>query len=221
MSSRTIQLTPRTYEYLLSHVFPESRVVAELREFTHAQVPMFVMQISPEQGAFMALLVRMLGVKKAIEIGTFTGYSALVIAEALPEDGVLVACDVSDEWTSIARRFWTKADVAHKIDLRLQPAANTLEELVNSGQSGSFDFAFVDADKLNYDLYYEFCLRLLRPGGVMGIDNTLWSGRVADASTNDGSTIRIRELNDKISSDSRVAASILPISDGLTLVLKL
>ncbi len=220
MSSRTIQLTPRTYEYLLSHIFPESHVAAELREFTHAQVPMFVMQISPEQGAFMALLVRMLGVKKAIEVGTFTGYSALVIAESLPEDGVLVTCDVSDEWTAIARRFWTKADVLHKIDLRLQPAVNTLEELAN-GQSASFDFAFVDADKLNYDLYYELCLRLLRPGGVMGIDNTLWSGRVADSSINDKSTIRIRELNDKISSDSRVVACMLPIGDGLTLVLKL
>ena len=128
--------------------------------------------------------------------------------------------DVSDEWTAIARRFWTKADVLHKIDLRLQPAVNTLEELAN-GQSASFDFAFVDADKLNYDLYYELCLRLLRPGGVMGIDNTLWSGRVADSSINDKSTTRIRELNDKISSDSRVVACMLPIGDGLTLVLKL
>ena len=219
MSSRTIELTESLYNYLLQTGIKESSIARELRVKTHESTPWHRMQISPEQGAFMALLVRLIGAKKTIEVGTFTGYSALVVAEALPEDGRITACDVSEEWTSIARAFWERAELQGKIDLHLRPATETLDELIDQGGVDSFDFAFIDADKANYDEYYERCLVLLRPGGLVGIDNVLWGGRVAD-DTNDDDTRAIRALNEKVRSDKRVWATILPIGDGLTLAIK-
>jgi caffeoyl-CoA O-methyltransferase len=178
------------------------------------------MQISPEQGQLMALLVQALGAKKTLEVGTFTGYSALVVALALPAAGKVVACDVSEEWTAIGRRHWQEAGVADKIDLRLAPALDTLDGLIRSGESGSFDFAFIDADKTNYDGYYERALILLRPGGLIAIDNVLWSGKPIDESVTDADTVAIRALNRKLHDDQRVALSMLPVGDGLTLALK-
>ncbi len=220
MSSHTIDLTDALHEYLVRQGLRESEAARGLRAETLAATRWHVMQISPEQGAFMALLVRLLGARRAVEVGTFTGYSALVVAEALPADGRLVACDVSEEWTAIGRPFWERAGVAHKIDLRLRPAVETLDALLADGQSGAFDFAFIDADKANYDAYYERCLRLLRPGGVVGIDNVLWGGRVADAAVTDQDTAAIRALNAKVRDDARVHATMLPIGDGFTLALK-
>jgi caffeoyl-CoA O-methyltransferase len=178
------------------------------------------MQISPEQGALMQMLVRLTGATRTIEVGTFTGYSALVVAEALPPHGRVIACDVSDEWTSIGRRYWQEAGVADRIDLRLKPALETLDALLAAGESGRFDFAFIDADKSNYDGYYERALRLLRPGGLVGVDNTLWSGAVVDASRDDADTLAIRALNEKIRHDDRVEMVLVPIGDGLTLARK-
>ncbi len=220
MSSRTIELTDTLYDYLLSIGSRESVVARELREATRAATKAHRMQISPEQGAFMALLVRMLGARHTIEVGTFTGYSALVVAEALPLEGRVIACDVSEEWTSIGRPFWERAGVAQKIDLRLKPATETLAELIDAGEAGRFDFAFIDADKSNYETYYERCLTLLRPGGVIGIDNVLWGGRVADPAAGDEDTVAIRALNAKVHADARVDACLLPIGDGLTLAVK-
>ncbi|MCB1683840.1 MAG: class I SAM-dependent methyltransferase [Pseudomonadales bacterium] len=220
MSSRTIELTETLYEYLIQTGTRESAVARALREATRDATPAHGMQISPEQGAFMALLVRLIGARRAIEVGTFTGYSALVVAEALPADGVLIACDVSDEWTAIGKPFWKQSGVIGKIDLRLRPAVETLDELIASGESGSFDFAFIDADKSNYEKYYERCLELLRIGGVVAIDNVLWGGRVVDAGSTDDDTRAIREINKKVHRDSRVDACILPIGDGLTLAVK-
>ena len=220
MSSHTIDLTDALHEYLVRQGLRESEAARGLRAETLAATRWHVMQISPEQGAFMALLVRLLGARRAVEVGTFTGYSALVVAEALPADGRLVACDVSEEWAAIGRPFWERAGVAHKIDLRLRPAVETLDALLADGQSGAFDFAFIDADKANYDAYYERCLRLLRPGGVVGIDNVLWGGRVADAAVTDQDTAAIRALNAKVRDDARVHATMLPIGDGFTLALK-
>jgi caffeoyl-CoA O-methyltransferase len=179
------------------------------------------MQISPEQGQFMQLLARTVNARKAIEVGVFTGYSSLAVALALPEDGRLVACDVSEEWTAIARKFWEKAGVAKRIELRLQPAQRTLDELIAAGESATFDFAFIDADKSRYMAYYERCLTLLRKGGLIVVDNTLWSGAVADASKDDEDTRAIRAFNDAVHRDTRVAVSMLPIGDGVTLALKL
>ncbi|HCP50441.1 MAG: class I SAM-dependent methyltransferase [Pseudomonadota bacterium] len=220
MSSRTIELTESVYSYLLQSGIQESSIAYELRVKTQESTPWHMMQISPEQGAFMALLVRLIGAKKTIEVGTFTGYSALVVAEALPEDGRIIACDVSEEWTSIARDFWERAGLRNKIDLRLRPATETLDEIIDQGGADSFDFAFIDADKANYDDYYERCLVLLRPGGLVGIDNVLWGGRVADDTANDDDTLAIRALNEKVRTDQRVSATILPIGDGLTLAIR-
>jgi predicted O-methyltransferase YrrM len=189
-----------------------ARLRAETRRMPNAS-----MQISPEQAQFMGLLVRVIGARRALEIGTFTGYSALAVALALPADGSLICCDVSEEWTSVARRYWREAGVAGRIDLRLAPAADTLAALIASGASGSFDFAFIDADKENYDLYYEHCLRLVRPGGLIAIDNALWHGAVADPKCKDGDTAAIRALNRKIRDDRRVDMVLLPIGDGLLL----
>ena len=169
MSSHTIELTETLYDYLLANGTRESAVARELRAHTLAATGAHRMQVSPEQGAFMQLLVRLLGARRTLEVGTFTGYSALVVAEALPDDGRLVACDVSEPWTAIGRPFWERAGVADKIDLHLKPGVDTLEELIAAGQAGSFDFAFIDADKVNYDAYYEGCLTLLRRGGVLGM----------------------------------------------------
>ncbi|HEY2410562.1 MAG TPA: class I SAM-dependent methyltransferase [Polyangiaceae bacterium] len=219
MSARTIQITDSLYDYLLDVCVQEPPVLRKLRETT-ASMPMAGMQISPEQGHFMALLVELLGAKRAIEVGVFTGYSSLVTARALPADGKLVACDVSDEWTSIGRPFWQEAGVASKIDLRLGPALATLDALLAKGEKGQYDFAFIDADKTNYDGYYERCLQLLRTGGLIAIDNALWSGRVADPAVQDADTVAIRALNQKIAKDVRVSSSMVTIGDGLLLARK-
>ena len=220
MSSHTIELTDALRGYLLRVGTRESAVAEELRAETLAATDWHAMQISPEQGAFMALLVKLLGAKRTIEVGTFTGYSALVVAEALPADGQVIACDVSEEWTAIGRPFWERAGVADKIDLRLRPAVETLDELIAAGTAETFDFAFIDADKIHYDAYYERCLKLLRPGGVIGIDNVLWGGRVADDDAQDDDTQAIRALNAKMQADARVDVAMLPIGDGLTLAAK-
>lgn len=220
MSSRTIELTDPLYDYLIRTGTRESAIALELRNATRKATPAHRMQVSPEQGAFMALLVRLIGARRTIEVGTFTGYSALVVAEALPADGQIIACDVSDEWTAIGRPFWERAGVATKIDLRLKPAVETLNELIAAGESGKFDFAFIDADKRNYSEYYQRCVTLLRTGGLIAIDNVLWSGRVADASVTDDDTVAIREINTRVHEDERVDACTLPIGDGLTLAIK-
>lgn len=218
MSNRTLQLDEVVYDYLLAHSLRETPEQTALRELTRSYAHA-AMQISPEQGQFMALLVRLLGVRNAIEIGVFTGYSALTVALALPEDGRLLACDISKEYTSVGRPFWEKAGVAHKIDLQLRPALETLDERLASGGAGNYDFAFIDADKTAYDAYYERCLRLLRPGGLIAIDNVLWNGSVArPAKTAD--TQALQALNDKLHADERIDLAMLPIGDGLTLARK-
>src|SRR5262245_31936986 len=214
MSRRTKALSERVREYVQKVGVTETAVMRQLRAVTR-KLPMGGMQISPEQGQFMGLLVRMLGARRCLEVGTFTGYSALAVAGALPKDGTIVCCDVSVEWTDIARKFWGKAGLASKIELRLGPAVETLDKLIDTGAAGSFDFAFIDADKSNYDKYYERALTLLRPGGMIGIDNALWSGRVADPKIKDKDTAAIRKLNQKIHGDTRVDHSLLPIGDGL------
>lgn len=219
MSSRTINMSPELHDYLLSVSVREPEVLRRLREET-APLEGAGMQISPEQGQFMSLLIKILGAKRTLEIGTFTGYSSTRVALALPDDGELVACDVSDEWTSIARRYWKEAGVDHKITLHLGPALDTLQRLVDDGQQNSFDFAFIDADKENYAQYYEHALVLVRPGGVIGIDNVLWGGNIIDAERQDASTQAIRALNEKASRDERVDISLVPIGDGLTLLRK-
>ena len=216
MSARTLQITPALYEYLLQIGVRESPTAAALRSET-AKLPMAMMQISPEQAAFMQLIVKLIGVRRALEVGTFTGYSALAVAEAMPSDGRVIACDVSEEWTSIGRRHWAAAGVASKIDLRIGPAVTTLDQLLAAGHGATFDFAFIDADKSNYDNYYERALKLVRVGGLIGIDNTLWSGAVVDASRQDADTQAIRALNAKLHDDTRVDSMLLPIGDGLTL----
>ncbi|MBW4550377.1 MAG: class I SAM-dependent methyltransferase [Aphanocapsa sp. GSE-SYN-MK-11-07L] len=218
----TIKQTPisdRLYAYLLSVSLPESELQLQLRQET-AQMPMGMMQIAPDQGALMAFLVRLTGAKTYLEVGTFTGYSTLCVALALPPDGCAIACDVSEEYTAIARRYWEKAGVANKISLRLAPAIATLDQLLAEGQANAFDFAFIDADKTNYDGYYERALQLVRPGGLIAIDNVLWGGQVADPANQDPDTLAIRALNAKLPRDQRVSICVLPISDGLTLALK-
>jgi len=219
MSSRTIQMTDRLYDYLLKVSLREPPLLAELRAET-AKLPMAGMQISPEQGQFMALLAELIGARRAIEVGTFTGYSSLCVALALPADGKLIACDISEEFTSVARRYWARAGVAARIDLRLAPALDTLKSLLAGGGAGSFDFAFIDADKTQYDAYYEAILKLLRPGGLITIDNVLWSGAVADGRKRDADTVALRALNEKLKTDKRISLSMLPIGDGLTLARK-
>lgn len=219
MSKRSLSLTEPLYEYLLAVSLRESDTMAALRKETN-KLPMAMMQIAPEQGQFMTLLVKLMGAKNAIEVGTFTGYSALVIANGLPDDGKLICCDIDKDWTSIARRYWRKAGVNHKIDLRLAPARDTLQTLIESEQERVFDFAFIDADKENYLHYYEQCLTLIRSGGLIAIDNTLWDGDVVDPGNQESSTVAIRDFNDFIASDSRVEISLLPVADGLTLARK-
>ena len=218
MSRRSIEMTDRLYDYLLDNSLREPALFRKLRHVT-AKMPMAGMQISPEQGQFMALLVELIGAKKAIEIGTFTGYSSLSVASAMPDDGHLWCCDVSEEFTSVARSFWKLAKVDKKITLTLAPATETVAKLIKK-HKGTFDFAFIDADKANYDAYYEGALKLLRTGGLIAIDNVLWGGRVADPKRKDADTKAIRKLNAKIQKDKRVTASLLPIGDGLTLARK-
>jgi caffeoyl-CoA O-methyltransferase len=219
MSVATISMTEELYGYLLKTTLREPDILARLRRET-AALPSGGMQISPEQGQLMALLIELMGAHRTLEVGVFTGYSSTVVALALPADGRVVACDVSQEWTSIARRYWREAGVEQKIDLHLRPALTTLDALLVDGQAGSFDFAFIDADKTSYDAYYERCLTLVRPGGLIAIDNTLWSGAVADPRDQNASTRAIRELNAKVAADSRVSACLVPIGDGLYLARK-
>jgi len=220
MPSRTLSLDDKVYQYVLDHTVREHPVAAELREAT-AGMKHGGMQIGPDQGQFMQLLVKVLGARRTIEVGVFTGYSSLAVALALPEDGKIVACDVSEEWTSMARRYWEKAGVAKKIDLRLAPALETLDALVAGGGAGQYDFAFIDADKSAYRGYYERCLVLLRKGGLIAIDNTLWSGAVVKEDDRSKDTVAIRELNDFVANDKRVASSLLSVGDGVTLAMKL
>ncbi len=218
MARRTIPLTDALYDYMLAVSLREPDVLRQLREMT-AHHEMAECQISPEQGQFMALLVKLIGARRTLEVGTFTGYSAAWVALALPDDGQVIACDVDEEWTAVARRYWEKAGVADKIDLHLAPAVETLKKLVQTGQENSFDFAFIDADKPNYDAYYEYCLKLVRPGGLIALDNTLAQGRVLTDLTSEYAQT-IRALNEKLHADTRVDISLVPIADGLTLAYK-
>jgi caffeoyl-CoA O-methyltransferase len=218
MSRRSLQVDDLLYQYLLDQSIREHPAQAALRAAT-ASHPHAGMQIAPEQGQFMALLVRLIGVRRAIEIGVFTGYSALTVALAMPEEGRLLACDISDEYTRVGRPYWADAGVAHKIDLRLAPALETLDAQLAGGAAGEYDFAFIDADKAGYDAYYERCLQLLRTGGLIAIDNTLWSGAVARPAK-DADTAALQRLNTKLHADPRIDLSLLPIGDGLTLARK-
>lgn len=219
MLKKTVGLDDPLYDYLLSVSLREPEILLQLREET-ARLPNARMQIAPEQGQFMALLVQLLGATKTLEIGVFTGYSSLCLALALPPNGKIVACDVSEEYTAVARRYWEAGGVAHKIDLRVAPALETLDELLAAGQAETFDFSFIDADKGNYEGYYERSLQLVRPGGLIAVDNVLWSGRVADPQNQDSSTKTIRAFNEKLHHDERVTLSLVPIADGLTLARK-
>lgn len=219
MLKKTLGLDTQLYNYLLSVSLREPEILRHLRQET-ANLPSGMMQIAPEQGQFMALLVQLMGATKTLEIGVFTGYSSLCIALVLPPQGKIVACDVSAEYTAIAQRYWQHAGVADKIDLHIAPAMQTLDALLADGQGASFDFAFIDADKQNYEAYYERCLQLIRPGGLIAIDNVLWSGRVADPQNQDHSTNAIRSLNQKLHRDDRITLSLVPIADGLTLAIK-
>lgn len=218
MSSQTF-VPDDLRQYLLSVSSREPDVLRRLRRET-SRLERAIMQISPEQGQLMALLVKMLGARKTLEVGVFTGYSTLVVALALPDDGRVVACDVSEEWTRIARRYWREAGIDDRIDLRLAPARDTLDELLRRGEAGTFDFAFVDADKPSYTLYYERCLDLLRPGGVVAVDNVLWSGRVIQPEVDDEDTVAIRAFNARLKDDPRVDLALVPIGDGLTVARK-
>jgi predicted O-methyltransferase YrrM len=217
--SRAPYFPEQIVEYLLSASLREPPLLRRLREET-ASHPRVNFQIPPEQGQFMALVIQLMGARRTIEVGVFTGYSSLSVALALPSDGRIVACDINEEFTAIARRYWKEAGVDHKIDLRLQPAVQTLRELLGQGQQGSFDFVFIDADKTNYENYYECALELLRPGGLVMVDNVLWAGRVCDASDHTPDTLAIRAFNQKLKEDARVELSLLPLGDGVTLALK-
>jgi predicted O-methyltransferase YrrM len=217
--SRHFSFDERTYQYLVNTSVRETDVARRLREETQ-KLPHAQMQIGPDQGQFMQLLVQLIQAKKTLEVGVFTGYSSLWVASGLPDDGRMVACDVSEEYTAVARRYWKEAGVDHKIDLQLRPALETLDDLLVKGEAGTFDFAFIDADKSNYENYFERALQLLRTGGLIAIDNTIWSGRVADPNEVDPDTVAIRRLNEKLYRDQRIALSMLTVGDGLTLAMK-
>lgn len=219
MTNRTLTLTDSLYDYLIDVSLREPPVLRELREET-AGLSQRSMQIAPEQGQFMALLVRLMGARHCLEVGVFTGYSSLAVALALPPEGRIVACDVSEEWTAIARRYWERAGVADRIRLELAPALQTLDGLIAGGEAGQYDLAFIDADKTHYLEYYERVLRLLHPGGLVVVDNTLWSGRVADPAVIDADTVALRRFNEALHRDERVDLSLVPIGDGLTLARK-
>jgi predicted O-methyltransferase YrrM len=216
VSNKSIVLTDDLQQYMVDVGVREAPILARLREETSA-LPMHQMQIAPEQGAFMALLVELMGAKRCLELGTFTGYSSLAVAMALPPDGRLVCCDVSREWTDIARRYWREAGVEDRVDLRLGPALETLDAMLAAGEGSSYDFAFIDARKEEYDDYYEQTLELLRPGGLMAIDNIFQGGDVVDASDSSTDTVAVRALNEKVRRDERVSISLVPIADGLML----
>ncbi|MFC1609630.1 class I SAM-dependent methyltransferase [Myxococcota bacterium] len=219
MSNKTLQLSDALQNYLLSVSLRESPLLRRLREET-ADNPEAHMQIAPEQGQLMGLLTQLLGSQRALEVGVYTGYSALCVASALPEDGELIASDVSEEWTQVARRYWKEAGVMGKIDLRLAPAIDTLDGLLAEGSAGRFDQAFIDADKAEYPAYYERCLALLRPGGLIMVDNTLWDGEVVNMDNHSDETEAIRSFNKMLHADERVSLSLVPIGDGLTLARK-
>ena len=218
---KTVTVTDAVHDYLLRTGVREHPVLQRLRLATQTEAADAAsMQISPDQGALMALLVQLTGARRALEAGTFTGYSALAVALALPDDGRLIACDVSEKWTAIARRFWAEAGVAHKIDLRLAPALQTMDALLAAGDASSFDFAFLDAEKSEYEAYYERVLKLLRPGGLVAVDNVLWSGRVADPTNQDPNTRAIRAFNEKLRNDARVDIAMVTVADGIFLARK-
>jgi predicted O-methyltransferase YrrM len=217
--ARNLQLTDALYQYILDHSVREPGVLRELHDET-APMPHSGMQIGADQGQFMGLLARLVGAKRCIEIGVFTGYSSISVALALPADGRIIACDVSEEWTSVARKYWKKAGVDGKIELRIGPAVETLDKLIAGGESGKFDFVFIDADKTNYLNYYERCLKLVRTGGLMLFDNTLWSGEVANAENQKPDTVALRALNDALHRDERIDLALLAIGDGVTLARK-
>jgi len=219
MSNKSLSMSEPLYAYLREISLREAEPLARLRDET-SHLPLSAMQISPEQGQFMQLLVKALGIRHAIEIGVFTGYSSLCVALAMPEDGRIVACDINESWTGIARRYWKEAGVDHKIELRIAPALETLDTLIGNDLEGRFDFAFIDADKTGYKDYYERALTLIRPGGLIAVDNTLWNGNVVDPDNQSDDTRAIREFNQFIHTDARVDVSMLPIGDGLTLALK-
>ncbi|MGZ9030332.1 MAG: class I SAM-dependent methyltransferase [Burkholderiaceae bacterium] len=220
MSRRTLTLDDALHDYVIEHGVREHPELAALREATREH-PRAGMQISPEQGQLLQLLIQMLGARRTIEIGVFTGYSALAVALVLPDDGRLLACDISDEYTRVARPYWKRAGVEHRIELVLEPAVNTLDARIAAGQSGQYDFAFIDADKSNYANYYERCLKLLRTGGLIAFDNVLWSGRVArPAEPGDADTLALQQLNNALHGDARIDLALLPIGDGLTLARK-
>jgi predicted O-methyltransferase YrrM len=220
LPSMNRSLLPDAVErYVVAEITHESSVQRRLRAET-ARMSNGGMQIGADQGALLALLAKLVGARRAIEIGTFTGYSALAVAQALPPDGKLICCDVSEEWTSVGRRYWQEAGVADRIELRLAPATETLAELLRHGGAESFDLAFIDADKANYDAYYEGCLKLVRRGGAIALDNMLWSGKVADPDVHDEDTDALRTLNAKIRDDRRVDACLLTVGDGVMLARK-
>ncbi len=216
MAKQTIGLSDALAAYVVQYGAREPDVLARLRAET-AALPQHRMQIPPEQGAFLALLVELIGARRCIEVGTFTGYSSTAMALALPEDGQIVCCDVSEEWTTLARKYWDEAGVADKIDLRIAPAADTLDQLIAAGEESAYDLAFIDADKTAYDGYYERLLRLVRPGGLIALDNTLWGGEVLDPDAEDADTRALQTLNSKLAADDRVTLCLLPIADGVTL----
>jgi predicted O-methyltransferase YrrM len=213
-------LVPEAVERYVSEVITRETALQRRLRAETAALPHGRMQIGPDEGALLALLVRLTGARKALEVGTFTGYSALTVAAALPEGGKLITCDLSEEWTHIARRYWDEAGLSGRIELRLGPAAETLAALERAGAAGSFDFAFIDADKPSYDSYYEVCLRLVRAGGLIAIDNALWDGTVADPTVTDPETVAIRALNAKVRDDARVEACLLTVGDGVMLARK-
>ena len=219
MPSEDLIIDAPLWDYMRRVTLREPALLRRLREET-TPLPKANFQISAEQGQFMGLLMHLMGARRTIEVGVFTGYSALSVALALPDDGHVVACDVNEEWTSIARRYWREAGVDHKIDLRIGPALGTLDALIAGGQANQFDFVFIDADKTNYANYYERALVLLRPGGLIAVDNVLWDGRVIDPSVDDPDTRAIRAFNERITTDERVWLSMLPVRDGLTLACK-
>jgi len=219
LSNRTLSIDDRIYNYLAAVSINEPELLAQLRQET-AEIDYSEMQISPEQGQFMSLLIKLMVATRAIEIGTFTGYSSICIASAMPENGNLICCDISPQWTDIAKKYWALAGLEKKIDLHTRPAEQTLQILLDEGNEKSFDFIFIDADKQNYITYYEMALRLLRQGGMIAVDNTLWSGAVADPDNNEATTIAIRHFNEMLKGDDRVYQSLLTIGDGLTLILK-
>lgn len=219
MSTETIGISARLQQYIRSVSVPADKIWEPLFQDT-LQVAGFNIQIAPEQGQFLAVLVKLLNVTRAIEIGTFTGYSALCLARAMPDDAHLITCDIDEQWANVGKPYWRKAGVYEKIELKLGPASETLDSLLENHHANAFDLAFIDADKQNYVAYYEQCLKLVRQGGVIAIDNTLWSGRVAKADTDDPDTMAIRDLNQHIHNDDRVDACLLTIGDGLTLAYK-